>query len=108
MRKVTKIDTIRAELNRIASANDRMDPIAPTMKACWHFTRMMVIGKIQTQAIDFDCLKAILKKIPTAAGESHFWQVVNSTTFEKLMEELNRECAVIPLREHLHPEKAQA
>jgi len=95
MAKITKIDVIRNELGRISSEEDRRDLISPTMKACWSFTRVMVIGKLQRQLFDYDVLREFLKTHPTGSGESYFWSTVNSTDFNKIIEKLNRECAVI-------------
>ena len=90
MAKITKIDLIRNELGRIASAEDRRDLVSPTMKACWSFTRVMVIGKIQRQLFDYDVLKEFLKNHPTGSGEDYFWSIVNATNFKELAEKMNR------------------
>jgi hypothetical protein len=77
MSKITKIDTVRAELLRIASHKDRADIISPTMRACWAFPRVMIIGKLRMQPFDFDELNYMLAKIPTGAGEAFFWNFVS-------------------------------
>lgn len=88
MLKVTKIDVIRNELARIASTEDRLDPIAPTMKASWSFTRVMVIGKIKSQAFGYALLQEILKETPAGSGEVNFWRTIESTNFEELAKKL--------------------
>ena len=108
MLKITKIDVIRNELARIASAEDRLDPIAPTMKASWSFTRVMVIGKIKSQAIGYDLLQVILKGIATGSGEANFWQTIESTNFDELAEKLKRELEVNQLKDHQQPKKTLA
>ena len=100
MAKITKIDLIRNELARIASAEDQQDLVAPTMKACWSFTRVMVIGKIKTQSIAYDQLLAILKGIPDGSGEVNFWQTIESTNIDELVERLKHGCEVIQHMDH--------
>jgi hypothetical protein len=73
MSKITKIDTVRAELSRIASRNDRIDMFSPIMRACWSFPRVMVIGKLRIQPFEFDELIDILENVPSQAGEEFFW-----------------------------------
>ncbi len=73
MSKITKIDTVRNELSRIASHHDRADIFSPTMRACWSFPRVMVIGKLRMQPFEFDELIDILENVPSQAGEEFFW-----------------------------------
>ena len=73
MSKITKIDVVRAELSRIASHKDRADVYSPTLRACWSFPRVMVIGKLRMQRFDFDELIDILENVPSKAGEEFFW-----------------------------------
>ena len=73
MSKITKIDVVRAELSRIASHKDRADIFSPTMRACWSFPRVMVIGKLRMQPFEFDELIDILENVPSQAGEEFFW-----------------------------------
>jgi hypothetical protein len=73
MSKITKIDTVRAELSRIASLTDRADIFSPTMRACWSFPRVMVIGKFGMRAFEFEELIDILENVPSQAGEEFFW-----------------------------------
>jgi hypothetical protein len=83
MAKVTKIEVVRNELDRIASAEDRLDAVVPTMKACWSFTRAMVIGKMKSQPFEYDVLLALLKGVPSGTGEAGFWQIVETTNFDE-------------------------
>ncbi len=78
MAKITKIDLIRNELRRISSCEDRLDPITPTMTACWSFAKVMILGKTRSQAFDFDYACDILTKVPTGSGESTFWRIVDA------------------------------
>ena len=73
MSKITKIDVVRAELSRIASNKDRADIFSPTMRACWSFPRVMVIGKLRMQPFEFEELIDILANVPSQAGEEFFW-----------------------------------
>lgn len=100
MAKFSKIDLIRDELCRIASKEDRQDFIAPTMMAYWSYTRVMVLGKIRNQAIDFDLLIEILKKVPAGSGEENFWRTLDSVNSVVLDEKVNRECEVIQLLDY--------
>jgi hypothetical protein len=107
MRKITKIDGIREELERIASAEDRRDVFTPTMRASWSFTRVLVIGKLKVQAFDFDFLEEKLKRIPTGLGEARFWLAIESTNPESDLKQ-PREGVVIQLRNLQQDQKAQA
>ena len=108
MVKITKIGLIREELSRIASVEDRMDPVAPTMMASWSFTRVMIIGKLKMQAFDFDFLQEIFKKAPDGVGEAKFWLMVDSAYFKELMLEPKRDCEVVQLSDHQQTQKALA
>jgi hypothetical protein len=108
MRKITKIDRIREELERIASAEDRRDVVTPTMRASWSFTRILIIGKLKVQTFDFDFLEEKLKAIPTAVGEARFWLAIESTSDERGLKEPPREGVVVQLRDHQQIQKAQA
>ena len=99
MPKESKIGSIRDELSRIASRDDRQDIFSPTMMASWSYTRVLVIGKTKMDAFDFDVLSEILKRIPSGAGEVYFWNTVGSTDQSVFGEKLDRECQVIQLRE---------
>ena len=73
MSKITKIDSVRKELSRIASHKDRADIYSPMMRACWSFPRVMVIGKLRMQPFEFEELIDILENVPSQAGEEFFW-----------------------------------
>ena len=82
MSKITKIDVVRAELSRIASHRDRADIFSPTMRACWSFPRVMIIGKLKMQPFDFEELVEVLGDIPSEAGEAFFWNFVSGNNTE--------------------------
>jgi len=105
MAKSNKIDLIRNELCRIASNEDRQDLIAPTMRAYWSYTRVMVLGKIRNQSIEFDLIIEILKKVPAGSGEENFWSTLDSVNSDALGEKIYRECEVIPLHDYLQLRK---
>ena len=101
MFKITKIDAVRSELSRIASQKDRADIFSPTMRACWSFPRVMVIGKLRMQPFNFDELVDALGKIPPKAGEAFFWNFVSGNNAD-----VDRTCprtqrgVVVQLQEH--------
>jgi hypothetical protein len=108
MAKITKIGMVRGELSRIASAEDRKDQIAPTMKASWSFTRMMVIGKLKMQTFDFDSLLEILKTIPDGAGEAQFWIDVDSMNAAAPTKEPKHECVVVQIPDRQQTQETSA
>ena len=108
MAKITKIGMVREELNRIASAEDRQDVVAPTMKASWSFTRMMVIGKLKMQTFDFDALLEILKTIPDGAGEAQFWTDVDSMNAAEPTKGPIPECVVVQLPDRQQTQETSA
>lgn len=100
MVKLNKIDLIRNELYRISSKEDRQDLVAPTMVAYWSYTRVMVLGKIRNQAINFDFLLEALKRLPTGSGEENFWHTLDSVNSPALDEKITRKCEVIQLHNY--------
>jgi len=108
MAKITKIDLIRDELNRIASPDDRKDIYAPAMKASWSFSRVMIIGKLRMQGFDFNGVLEILKSVPNQAGEIYFWRTVESTDLFALEARQRPECEVIQLSNYRQAKKIQA
>ena len=95
MSKITKIDTVRNELSRIASHHDRADIFSPTMRACWSFPRVMVIGKLKMQAFDYDALLETLSQVPTGAGEMFFWNTVRAESLNGFGERAGVKSGVI-------------
>ena len=106
MAKPTKIDLIREEFQRIASREDRKDLVTPVMLACWSFTKVMVLGRTRSQALDFDFLQDVLRKVPTGSGEAMFWRTVNSLKLGESISPAKDECAVIQLQDYTQGRRA--
>lgn len=106
MVKPTMIDLIRDEFQRIASREDRQDLVTPVMLACWSFTKVMVLGRSRSQALDFDFLQDVMRKVPTGSGQAIFWRTVDSVKLRESASPAKGECAVIQLQDYMQGRRA--
>ena len=99
MKKISKIESVREDLRRIASDEDRRNLCAPTMLASWSFTSFVVIGKTRIQAFDYEVLKPILRRIPNKSGEEFFWKKVDACYRAEVAQREKPDCKVIDLKQ---------